>query len=295
MAISFHLHSSLSPFIATKMIKSCQDNIDALDFYVEWINEKAAKKLNPIAEKFEEVVGQLEHEEVKPIGNIDGKTIYYQARPRPPFFPPDMAEYCEVHIAAIKGYLIDHPDSAGLLDPIIKNFKIIVRLLDVGPRDTESIGIIDVARVPKILSDVYNYARNFEIQITEHSDLIIYIYTYKDRNYDKVLRAKKFVKGKMLLAMCSYKLKYALVQMQIKTNLHALKISEYKGYIKSDLSHAISNMGKLLGYLEWFEPQTNAREECRRRALSYIKSKITDAIKSVADADKLLEIAIHGD
>lgn len=191
-----------------EIIENCKDNIAILNSHVA--NDHAsAELLNPIAEHFQIVVKQLKQIDVDPNGKTDGEEPDSHSYPPPPFAPLKMAEKCEEHIAAIKGYRVDHSDSAVFLDPIVAHFEFIVDKLD--RKHVQLMSKMEVAEIPDTIKRVSEDAAAFEKELLDHKSTIV---REDEKNYDRVLRAKKFVEGDQVLSRCLRKLKYVLAEVQ---------------------------------------------------------------------------------
>lgn len=219
---------------------------------------------------------QLKRKELESIGKIDGKEPHSHSTPPPLFAPLQMVEKCEEHIAAIKGYRIDHPNFVRLLDPILVHFEAIVDQLD--RKHLQLIGKITAEEIPVFIKQVSADATAFEKELRDHKSTII----CEESNYNRELRATKFVVGDLVLSKCIRKLNYVLTEVQ--TNPAAVKSSKVKGKIET----AILKMASLRADLKKYETPTRSPLFLRNRAYDKATSKLTAAIKNVTEIDELL-------
>lgn len=281
------------------MFQDCAVHIAALKNFAARDNA-SAHLITPIISIFEKIFDQLKLDEVNSIGKLDGKEFQSPARlPRQLLLHPllEMAEKCDEHIAAIRNYLVDKPDSAHLLHPIVSNFEAIVAKL--GQKEVELIdklnrpnpsrlekfadSIMLLYTYPDILILVIGEATDFQTELINHKETI----TRKNEDdYHKMLRARIFVQSDMVLSKCLRRLNY--VQVQVEKDVGTRGNKKNKEKIESDLSKAISKLTSFGEDLKGCETPKDGLKFFRANACKTAKGKMSDAINIVVEAEKLL-------
>lgn len=262
--ISFH--SIIPAFSASKMTVDCEEHLKALKLF-ENKHSALANLVKPITPIFQKIIGQLNHDDVKLIGQTAGAAPFSQFSL---FIPLKMAEKCDEHIATIKGYIIDldpeKPKSASIksiLEPIVKDFEAVIgKLEQPGVELTDN---MEIRQIPDMLKQVSFDVRAFNDQLIKYVDTIIRVYA----DYDRKLRARKFVEGDMVFGKCMRKLKY--VQAEVGKNAaKILKDPKSKGQMETDLTDAVYSLSLFRGLMKQYEIPA---ETISYYFVSYAKSK----------------------
>lgn len=265
------------------MIENCEDHIAALNSHAKK-DHTTANLLTPIVANFTKVVNQLKHHEVELIGKIDGKPPHSHDHPPHALVPREMAEKCVEHIAAIRGYLVDKPDSTKLLDPIVKDFEAIVKQLE--QNEVEVIDKMEVLKMPAILKQVKVDGSALANELTTHVDKMVV--PDEATNDEKVFRTKKYIQADLVLSKCERKLKYVLAEVE-KNPAATVKKPANKGKIESDLKTAMLTMGSLQTDLKRFQQPNTHNYDYRKGQYVLAVGFLTDANQSIANAEIFLK------
>lgn len=166
--------------------------------------------------------------------------------------------------------------------------ELIEKLNRPHPSDIEKIAnsAMQLPKYPDILKLVIEEATDFHTELIKHKEII----THKNDNdyYHKKWRARIFVQSDMVLSKCLRRLNY--VEVEVEKDIGIRRNQKNKEKIGNALWKAISKLTSSREDLKDCETPKDGLNIFRADACKTAKGKISDAIDSVVEAEKLLPI-----